>query len=286
MLCSYDLHSHSTASDGVLPPADLARLAASSGVRALALTDHDTTAGVQEAASAANPLGLHLIPGVEISVTWNKLTVHIVGLNLDVENTILQQGLAGLREFRDWRGREIGRRLEKSGYAHAYEGAKAFAKGGLISRTHFARHLVKTGASPDERSVFKHFLVNGKPGHVAGSWATLEEAVGWIHAAGGEAVIAHPARYPMTRSKLRRLIQEFVELGGDAMEVITGSHSLNDCYVMAGHAKDFNLMASAGSDFHSCETARIKIGQLPKLPDGCVPIWRDWELPLKTAVSG
>ena len=282
MFCTYDLHNHSTASDGTLNPASLVEMAARAGVRVMALTDHDSTEGVAEADLAAARMGISLISGAEISVTWNKMTVHILGLNLDINSDRLQQGLAGLRSFRDRRAVEIGRRLEKSGIPDAFEGARAFSNGRLISRTHFARYLVKLGAAADVRKVFKHFLVNGKPGHVPGQWASLEDAIDWIHAAGGQAVIAHPARYKMTRSKLRRLLREFVELGGEGIEVVSGSHSRDDYHVMAKHAREFGLLASIGSDFHSPDFPWITLGRLPQLPAGCRPIWHDWVLPTTT----
>jgi predicted metal-dependent phosphoesterase TrpH len=256
--------------------------AARAGVEVLALTDHDTTEGVDEAWRTAQTCGLTLIPGVEVSVTWHRHTVHVVGLNIDPANPELSNGLSRLREFRDWRAREIGRRLEKAGYTGAYEGALGYAEGSLVSRTHFARFLVHEGVVDDERKVFKHYLVNGKPGHVPGNWATLEEAVSWIHAAGGEAVIAHPARYKMTRSKLRQLIKEFAAFGGEALEVVSGSHSRDDYFTMAKHALDFGLRASAGSDFHSPENPWIELGRLPMLPDTCLPIWANWSLPRQT----
>ncbi|MCU7891536.1 MAG: PHP domain-containing protein [Candidatus Thiodiazotropha sp. (ex Ustalcina ferruginea)] len=278
MFCVYDLHSHSTASDGTLSPHALVLRAANAGVRVLALTDHDTTAGIEEALSAAKQCGLKLISGVEISVTWNKQTVHIVGLNVDPYNQTLQQGLCELREFRDWRAREMADRLEKAGIAGTYQGALAHSNGVLISRTHFARFLVEQGVVSDERKVFKYFLVNGKPGHVAGQWASLEQAVDWIHRAGGQAVVAHPARYRMTRSKLCRLFRDFIEHGGDAIEVISGSHSRDDYFSMARHAQDLGLKASAGSDFHSPENPWVELGRLPMLPDNCKPLWADWEV--------
>ncbi len=282
MFCLYDLHSHSTASDGTLPPRELVLRAAEAGVKVLALTDHDTTAGIDEAHRTAQTCGLILIPGVEVSVTWNQQTVHVVGLNVDPESPLLSEGLGRLRAFREWRAREIAEKLEKVGIHGAYEGASAFAEGNLIGRTHFARFLVKSGVVDDERKVFKRYLVNGKPGHVSGDWASLEEAVNWIHSAGGETVIAHPARYSMTRSKLRRLFKDFVELKGDALEVVSGSHSRDDYFTMAKHAKDFGLKASAGSDFHSPETPWLELGRLPKLPDSCQPIWSHWNLPQQT----
>jgi predicted metal-dependent phosphoesterase TrpH len=276
MFCEYDLHSHSTASDGTLSPRDLVIRAANAGVRILALTDHDTTAGIEEARACASQNGLVLISGVEISVTWHQHTVHIVGLNLDPGNQTLRQGLAGLRRFRDWRATEIALRLEKAGISAAYEGALAHSNGSLISRTHFARYLVELGVVSDERKVFKHYLVNGKPGYVPGQWAELSQALEWIHTAGGVAVIAHPARYRMTRSKLRRLLGEFAELGGEAIEVVSGSHSRDDYFTMAKHAADFGLLASAGSDFHSPDNPWIEFGKLPLLPDNCRPVWSDW----------
>lgn len=275
----YDLHSHSTASDGTLRPRDLVYRAAGAGVRVLALTDHDTTEGVGEAASAADETGMELVAGVEISVTWDGKTVHIVGLRIDTDNQALQKGLARLREFRDWRAEEIGRRLAKRNIDGAFEGAKALSNGRLISRTHFARFLVQQGIAKDEREVFRHYLTQGNPGHVPGRWAELAEAVAWIRGAGGQAVIAHPARCRMTRSKLRRLIGEFKAAGGTALEVVSGSHSRDDYLTMARHARDFSLMCSAGSDFHGPENPWIELGRLPALPHGCVPVWRGWDAP-------
>ncbi len=275
----YDLHSHSTASDGTLNPAELLLRAQGAGVRVMALTDHDTTEGLDVAAASATAAGIDLVPGVEISVTWRGQTVHIVGLHIDRGDRKLQDGLVRLREFRDWRAQEIGRRLAKRNIPGAFEGARALSNGRLVSRTHFARFLARQGIAKDERDVFKHFLVKGKPGHVPGQWAELEEAVSWICGAGGQAVIAHPARYRMTNSKLRRLIGEFAEVGGVALEVVSGSHSKDEYFVMARHTREFSLLSSAGSDFHGPENPWIELGRLPPLPDGCVPVWRDWALP-------
>jgi predicted metal-dependent phosphoesterase TrpH len=278
MFCPYDLHSHSIASDGTLSPTALLQAADAVGVEVLALTDHDTTAGIAEALRASQELTIKLVAGVEISVTWSAQTVHIVGLNVDPDNPALQAGLQSLRAFRDWRAEEIGRRLEKCGVADAYQGALAHSNGILVSRIHFARMLVQRNMAEDERKVFKHYLVKGKPGYVVGEWASLEAAIGWIHGAGGQAVVAHPARYKMTRTKLRRLLGEFRELGGEAVEVVSGSHSRDDCVAMAKHSGDFRLLASAGSDFHSPENPWIKLGRLPMLPAGCRPVWSDWQL--------
>lgn len=279
----YDLHSHSWVSDGTLSPAALVQRAAAAGVDVLALTDHDDTAGSAEARRAADAAGLTLLPGVEISVTWQGMTVHIVGLNIDPEAPELLAGLARLREFRDWRAREIGLRLAERGLAGAYEGAAALSRGRIISRTHFAHYLVSCGCGKDVREVFKHYLRRNKPGHVAGQWAALDEAVGWIRAAGGVAVVAHPARYELTATKLRRLLGEFSECGGEAMEVVSGSHTPADVQTMARHARTLGLLASSGSDFHGPENPWVELGRLPPLPDGLIPVWQRWELALGAA---
>lgn len=281
MRTSPDLHTHSTASDGTLTPSALIDHAAAAGVDVLALTDHDTTDGLEEAGAAAARKGMRLIPGVEISVTWGGRTIHVVGLRLDPDHPDLQRGLASLLEFRGWRAEEIGRRLARAGIEGAYAGAKALSKGRLVGRTHFARFLVQRRLAADERAVFKHFLVNGKPGHVPGDWASLESAVGWIRAAGGHAVLAHPARYKLTRTRLLRLLGELRELGGAGLEVVSGSHSRDDIFTFAQHAREQRLLASVGSDFHGPQLSVsahpwIHLGRLPALPDGCVPIWSDW----------
>lgn len=280
MFSPYDLHTHSTASDGTLSPTELVARAVAAGVRTLALTDHDTVAGIDEARRAADSQALDLVAGVEISVTWEGQTVHVVGLHVDPEDPVLGAGLVELCRFRDWRAEEMGRRLDKAGIPGTFAGAKALSNGRLISRTHFARFLTRLGVAREERDVFKHYLVRGKPGHVPGQWAALDQAVGWIRGAGGQAVLAHPARYKISASQLRRLIGQFREVGGVALEVVSGSHSRDDYWVMARQARDFGLLSSAGSDFHGPETPWIELGRLPALPDGCVPVWRDWRSPL------
>lgn len=273
----FDLHSHTTASDGTLSPTELARHAHSSGVDVLALTDHDVTSGLKEAAEEASRLGMSLIPGVEISVSWNGVTIHIVGLNIDPDHAVLQQGLSNLRAFRQQRAEEIARRLDKHGIEGALEGAKAFATGQILGRTHFARFLVEQGHAKDMRQVFKKFLVHNRPGYVRGEWAQLEDAITWIREAGGQAVIAHPARYRISATRLRQLIQEFKDAGGEAIEVISGSHSAGDVQGMAQYARRFDLLASCGSDYHGPEQPWIELGKLPSLPENCIPVWRGWD---------
>lgn len=274
MPLDYDFHLHSTASDGTLAPAELVAHAARAGIRTLALTDHDTTDGIAEARQAALRLGLRFVSGVEMSVSWGGMTVHIVGLGIDPDDPTLQRGLAGLCRYRDWRAKEIGRRLAKDGIPDTFEQARALSNGRLISRTHFARVLVERNLAESVRDVFRHYLVRGRPGHVPGQWAALDEAVQWITGAGGQAVIAHPARYPLNRGQLYRLAQEFRAAGGVGMEVVSGSHSAEDNCVMGAHARRLGLLASAGSDYHGPGHSYLEIGRLPPLPAGCTPLWQ------------
>jgi predicted metal-dependent phosphoesterase TrpH len=270
----YDLHSHSIASDGTLTPTELVHKAEEAGVTHLALTDHDTVAGLPEAQRAADELDIQLIPGAELSAMWNGRTIHIVGLHLDVDAPELQAGIQRQLDFRDWRGKEIARRLEKNaGIENAYEGALSFVHGSLVSRTHFARYLVEAGYAKDFGQAFKKYLLKGKPGYLRGEWATLDEVVGWIRAANGIAVLAHPARYNLTATKLRGLLGEFIEAGGEAIEVLSGSHTPNEVKTMMGHALRFDLLASAGSDYHGPENPWIHLGRLPDMPAACTAIW-------------
>ena len=273
MSAHYDLHSHSFASDGSLSPAELVTAAHAGGVDVLALTDHDTTAGIAEAAQCAGRLGLQLVPGVEISVSWQSQTIHVLGLGIDPACEVLQAGLSGLREFRNWRAEEIGRRFARAGIPGCFEGARKLARGSIVGRTHFAHHQVAAGHAASVRQVFKRFLVNNKPGYVSGHWASLEDSLNLINGAGGLAVVAHPARYRMTASKLRRLLNEFQECGGLGMEVISGSHTRDNIITMAALCRNQGMLASCGSDYHGPENPWIKLGQLPELPTGCPPVW-------------
>jgi len=272
----YDLHSHSLVSDGSLSPEALIERASERGIDVLALTDHDATDGLGAARIAAKSRGLRLIPGVEVSVTWNAATIHVLGLGINEDCEILQLGLKKLRDFREWRAEEIGRQLEKKGISGAFEGANKYAQGALISRTHFAHFLVESGRAKDVKQVFKKFLVKGKPGHVAGQWAELDDAVSWITQAGGQAVIAHPARYRISATRLRQLLSEFKACGGVGLEVVSSAHSQSDCANMGRYARQFGLLASRGSDFHGPEQPWVELGRIPPLPEGCEPIWNTW----------
>jgi len=272
MTC-YDLHSHSTASDGSLEPSLLVARAIDKGVDVLALTDHDGTEGISAAQQAAQGTDLTLIPGVEISVTWAKGTVHIVGLNIDPDNATLQQGLSDMRDFRVGRAEEMATRLEKAGISGALEGAQKYASEVMLGRLHFAKFLVEHGHAKDISDVFKRYLVRNKPGYVPGDWASLEDAVTWITAAGGQAVIAHPARYKMTATKRRRLITDFKDVGGVGFEVVSGRQHPEEVKTLAKLTQQFDLLASCGSDFHTPDNTWVELGHLAALPESCTPIW-------------
>ena len=275
-MLNIDLHCHSNVSDGMLSPADLVARAAANGVHVLALTDHDDVAGIAAAQVAAEATGLTLIPGVEISVSWGGQTVHIVGLRIDPTHPELAAGLAGIRLGRIERAQRMGADLAQSGIAGAYEGALACAVNKqMVGRTHFARWLVAQGHAPDLRSAFRRFLTRGNPGYVEHQWTTLENAVGWIRASGGMAVIAHPGRYAFNARELHLLLDAFRALGGEGIEVITGSHHPSEYGKFADLARAFGLKASRGADFHAPGEG-IDIGRLPALPHYCQPVWLGW----------
>ncbi len=272
-----DLHSHSSISDGLFTPAELVGRAAAHGVRMLALTDHDDTAGLDEARKAAAAAGIELIDGVEISVTWNKRSVHVVGLRIDPAHRALRDGLASIRAGRGERARRIAAELDQVGISGSLEGAYALAANpNLVSRTHFARYLVGKGLAKDNRALFKKFLVKGKPGYVSHQWAVMADAIDWIRGSGGVAVLAHPGRYDLGRSNLNALIADFKDAGGEAIEVVTGSHTPDQFAQFARYAKEFDLLSSCGSDFHGPGESYMDLGRLPELPFGCKPVWHDW----------
>lgn len=272
-----DLHCHSNVSDGVLPPAKVARIAREGGVEAWALTDHDEVGGVVAARQAAQELGMRFVSGVEISITWANNTVHIVGLQVDETHPGLLQGLHENRAGRDKRGHEIARQLALHGIPDAYEGAlKYVGNPDLMSRTHFARYILELGMCRTVPEVFKRYLAEGKPGYVEHRWATLEQSVRWIREAGGTAVIAHPGRYKFSQTAQGVLFDEFKQLGGAAIEVVTGSHTPDQYPVYAQLANSYGFMASRGTDFHAPGEARVDFSLLPPLPSNVKPVWHDW----------
>jgi predicted metal-dependent phosphoesterase TrpH len=276
---NFDLHCHSNVSDGVLAPASLAARAKARGVDVWALTDHDEVGGIAEARAAAQAIGLPFVPGVEISITWAGQTVHIVGLHIDERNPGLLAGLALTRSGRELRAREMAEQLAAAGIPDAYEGALGYAGNpDLISRTHFARYIIDRGICHDVPSVFRNYLIEGKPGYVPHRWATLQQSVEWIQGAGGIAVIAHPGRYKFDQMAYDALFSEFRSLGGTAIEVITGSHTPDQYEEYAKVARRYGFLASRGSDFHGPGESRIDLGDLPPLPASVRPVWHDWKI--------
>ena len=286
LMPNIDLHSHSTISDGMLSPSRLLAHAAVRGVNVLALTDHDDVAGLNEAGHAAKQENITLICGVEISVTWHSRTLHILGLGIDPEHPPLTKGLEKIRDGRIDRARAIAAQLDKFGIHGSFEGASAQAgTSGLIGRTHFARFLVNQGYAKNVKSVFKKYLVKGKPGHVSHVWASLDEAIDWIRSSNGQAVIAHPARYKLSNNLLEQLLCEFRELGGGGIEVVSSSHTPEQTKQFAALATRMNLYASCGSDYHGPGESYFDLGRLPALPPECTPIWSEWKIPDYTETS-
>ena len=267
-----DLHTHSRLSDGVLSPAELVALAATRGVTLLALTDHDTVEGLPAATLAAAGTGLHLVDGVEISVSWEHKTLHVVGLDVDPGHPALTAGLARLQEVREVRALEIGRKLEAKGFQTALAGAQALAGDAKLTRTHFARFLHQAGHVKDEAQAYKKWLGRGKPANVDAQWASLEEAIHWIHAAGGQAVLAHPFRYGMTRAWLIKTLTAFKQAGGDGMEVVNGRGNPDEFHTALHLAKRFELAASVGSDFHA-PAPYSQPGVKVELPADVAVVW-------------
>jgi 3',5'-nucleoside bisphosphate phosphatase len=272
-----DLHCHSTASDGLLPPNELVARAAANKVDVLSLTDHDNTSGLAEARSEAESRGLRFVDGVEISVSWRGTTVHIVGLRIDPSSSVLCEGLESVRRGRATRARKIGESLDAAGVPDSLAGARRYADNpDLISRAHFARYLVEAGRAPDVKNVFQRYLVKDRPGYVAHQWAALSDAVGWIRASGGVAVVAHPGRYKLAKGEMRELFAEFRDCGGAAIEVVTGSHTPDQYLEFARAAREFGFLASRGSDYHGKGESKADLGMLPPLPDDLKPVWHDW----------
>jgi 3',5'-nucleoside bisphosphate phosphatase len=269
-----DLHCHSVVSDGTLTPEELAARAAGNGVELWALTDHDEVGGQHRAAAAARANGMRYLTGTEISVTFANETVHIVGLGFDPDDAAMTQGLYDTRGGRGKRAMEMAEGLARVGIHGAYEGALKFVGNPeLISRTHFARFLVEQGHCRDTPEVFRKYLTEGKPGYVPHRWASLKDAVHWITAAKGLAVIAHPGRYKFTANEEYALFLEFKAHGGRAIEVVTGSHTTAEYVEYAEKALEFDFAASRGSDFHSPDESHCDLGKLPPLPGALTPVW-------------
>ena len=269
-----DLHCHSCHSDGVLTPTELALRASANGIDLWALTDHDSLGGLDEARTVARSLGMAFIDGVEVSVTWCGTTIHIIGLGIDPSDIALDRGLKGVRSGRDQRAIDMAIALEKLGVQNAYANAMRHAGNpALVGRSHFARVLVEQGYATDVHAVFRDYLVPGRPGYVAHSWTSLEQAVCWIRGAGGLAVVAHPGRYRLSDARIEQLFNEFKSFGGTGIEVVSGSHGAAEVRTFARLARRFGFYASRASDFHAPGESPVDLGRGERLPDGVEPIW-------------
>lgn len=271
----YDLHCHSTFSDGTLTPPQVVARAKFRGVDVLALTDHDEVAGLEAAKAAAIEHGIEFVCGVEVSTNWRDVTLHIVGLNINPTHESIVNGIGSIRSGRTDRAKRMAEELRLVGIERAYEGALNYVTNpNLVSRTHFARYLADAGYVRDTKEAFRQYLTPGNPGYVEHEWASVPDAVRWIHEAGGVAVLAHPGRYKVgDNAGLRAMLQDFKDAGGDAIEVLTSSHSPQQFAEFAMYCRQFDFLASVGSDFHSPTESHCDFGDLPLLSPSLKPVW-------------
>jgi len=273
---NYDLHTHTTESDGTYHPEELIAKADDAGIETLAITDHDTTSGLAAAYNASRQKNIKLIPGVELSVTWNEKNFHIIGLNIDPDSKNRIDGLSSQKKLREQRAIKIGERLENCGIHGAYAGAKQLASDESITRSHFAYFLVDSGYVKNINDVFKKYLTRNKPGYVKTRWISMEEGIHQINQSGGVAILAHPLRYPLSGTWMRKLLTAFKAAGGVGIEVITGMCTLDGIKTSGAYARRYELAGSIGSDFHGYGKNGIKLGNLRKLPVDIKPIWHIW----------
>mgnify|MGYP000601500449 CR=1 FL=1 len=273
-----DLHCHSTASDGTLKPSELIKLAHDKGIKHIALTDHDTVSGVDEAHACGQTLGVNVISGVEFSAQWNNQGVHILGLNFNRDSSVIKTAVTRQEQSRFMRAKTISERLSKKGFDGLYESALEFSSGQAPGRPHIASAMVKKEYVSNVSVAFKKYLGAGKLGDVRSVWPELEEVVQWITEAEGVAVIAHPRKYNMTVTKLRSLIEDFKGYGGEGLEVITSGQKQGEIGLLADLCSRYELKGSIGSDFHSPTQPWVQLGAITSLPKSVLPIWSDWGL--------
>lgn len=268
-----DLHCHSTASDGELPPGALYHMAVAAGIELFALTDHDTVDGVAQLMAQAPAASCRLVSGVEISTVWHKRGVHVVGLDMDIRCAALTEALAGQRDVRYQRARHIGERLAQQGISGACEGALALSGDAAPCRPHFAAWLVEQGISKDTRQAFSRYLGNKKLPELNRGWPGPAEAVQWIVAAGGVAVLAHPEDYRLSRGKLRALLREFIAAGGSAVELAAPTRPDAGAQLVESLARELGLAVSVGSDYHNAGQGWRRLGRTRPIPADLTPVW-------------
>lgn len=273
-----DLHCHSNFSDGSLTPLELLEKAISSGITMLALTDHDTVEGVKVLQAEKKQHPITIINGIELSTRWKKYDIHILGLNIDTDNEALGELIESQNNNRLARSLEMSKRIELLGIDNAYEKACKIAGHTRVGRPHFARVFMDEGKVTDMQSAFKRFLGRGKPAYVPTPWISIAEAVEGINKAGGQALVAHPLKYGLTRTKLQELVVEFKLAGGAGLEVVSGEITTTQAQEVAGLCLRFNLLASTGSDYHGDSISRISLGRQRQLPLNCTPVWHQWNI--------
>jgi predicted metal-dependent phosphoesterase TrpH len=270
---NYDLHCHSTASDGALSPSELVQRAHQHGVTSIALTDHDTVAGIAEAQASATAANIRLIPGIELSTSWRNKCFHIVGLGINPAYPPLRDATRNLQVIRMERAKKIAEKLEKKRIPGALEAVRKAAGEGMITRSHFADFLLSQFHVSSQQEAFDRYLGQGKAAFVSTTWSEMELAISWITQSGGIAVLAHPLRYKLTSSWMKRLLQAFKEAGGQSMEIVTGRHNDDEIKTLANYAIRFELAGSVGSDFHDPANPWIELGRLAPLPANIKPVW-------------
>lgn len=276
LINKYDLHSHTVCSDGSLTAVELIDLAIEKNITHLAITDHDTVRAHLQLAENTNNYNdgiITIIKGIEYSSQWNNMGVHVVGLNIDINSKSTEAAVAHLTQLRLQRVETIAKKLNSKGFPNITQGALKLAGDGQVGRPHIAQHMVEEGLVPTVAQVFNKYLGAGKIGDVSNVWPDLEQVVDWINDAGGIAVLAHPSRYKMTRTKRRRLMADFADAGGQAIEVCAGNQAPGVAEDMAALCKEFNFHASVGSDFHNPNYQWVNLGQYPRLPKSCRPVW-------------
>lgn len=272
----HDLHTHTNASDGTLTPDALVQRAIDLGIDVLAITDHDTIAAHHSLPDVSGT-SLRIVPGIEFSSRWMKIGVHLVGLNVDLGHATLLEGIERQREARLERASRIGARLQKVGVADPLPHVTAIAGDATIGRPHFAKYLVEAGYVKDFSAAFRKYLGAGKPGDVRDIWPSLAEVVAWIRACGGTAVLAHPAHYKLTATRLRALVHDFTDAGGHAIEVVSGRQHASVTAKLAELSVDHGLAASCGSDFHGPGSDWSELGRFAALPANVTPVWESWD---------
>ncbi len=280
-----DLHLHSTASDGVLSPTALIDAVATAGVTVCALTDHDTVAGLAEAAAAADRHGITLVSGIEVSVGHAGRTLHVVGLGFQPAAPSLLALIDSLAAARAERARDIARRLDRRGMPGS-DMLGDLAGATVVTRTHFAREMVRRGLVADPGQAFKRWLGKGAPGYAPAAWPSLETVIAAIGAAGGVAVLAHPLRYTLSAGQRRELAREFRAAGGIAIEVCVGGQNPAQTEVAVGLCLRTGLEGSVGSDCHDPALPWQRPGRLAKLPAAIAAVWGRWQATPAGPASG